>query len=214
MTIPLDAIARKHGTDKSSAHHGYTKYYQQFFEPLRDKPIVLWECGYGGYHYPARGGEGARTWREYFPNATIVSIDKYPKTNVPEGIHFHQGEQDDEKFWNQLVQTYGPPDIFIIDASHINTLDIRTFIMMFFFIKQGGILVWEDIESSWWEEPASDGQVYYGCADHKNYDAYTSINFLRWLINDVNAKHIKNYQQHYPVESIHFFNNIVFVKKK
>lgn len=210
----LDQIAVKHGTDKSSLHHGYTRWYEMFFEPIRNERITLFEAGWGGYQYPDRGGEGAKTWREYFPNAIIVSIDIHPKVNIPEGIEFHQGSQDDSAFWYWLVQKYGNPDIIIDDASHVNTLSRAMFLETFFHLNPGGIYVLEDLESSWWEKPASDGVEYHGCANPRNFHAETSINLMRECINDVNERHIKGYEPYYPIESIHFFDNIVFVRKR
>jgi hypothetical protein len=212
--LTLDEIALKHGTDKSSAHHGYTKYYEQFFAPLRDLPITFVECGYGGYQYPDRGGAGARTWREYFTKATIISTDIYPKVNVPEGVHFYEGSQTEGEMWRKIFEVHGRPSIFIDDASHINHLSIKTFRKVFPHLLPGGIYVWEDLESSWWEDPASDGQKFYGRKDPTDFQFHTAINFLRRLINDVNAKHIADWVKEYDVESISFFQNIAFIVKK
>jgi 8-demethyl-8-alpha-L-rhamnosyltetracenomycin-C 2'-O-methyltransferase len=209
----LDQLAILHGTDKSSKHHNYCVIYEKFFEPLRDKDILLFEAGSGGYHYPGRGFEGARTWRQYFSLATIVSTDIHPKTNIPDGVLFEQGSQDDLEFWQRLVDTYGQPNVFIDDASHINPLTIDTFRIMFPMLKSGGTYVVEDLESSFWGV-ASDGTDFKGCSDHTNLHTYTTMNFLRRLINDVNAKHIKSLTEKYEINSIHFYENIAFIQKK
>jgi hypothetical protein len=215
----LDQIAIKHETDKSSLHHGYCKYYEMFLAPIRNNPVVLWEIGYGGYEFHDRGGEGARTWREYFPNGTIVSVDVHPKTNLPPGVIFRllpamEGQLDTINTYKELVNRYGQPDIIIDDADHRNTNNITRFHVLFPMLKKGGLWVTEDIESSWWEEPASDGVRYHGCADPNNMTASTTVNLFRRLINDVNARHISGWEAKYGIESIHFFDNIVFVRKK
>jgi hypothetical protein len=35
----LDSLAIRHGADKSSLVHGYTRYYARYFAPLREEPI-------------------------------------------------------------------------------------------------------------------------------------------------------------------------------
>lgn len=212
--LTLDEIALKHGTDKSSAHHGYTKHYDRFFAPYRDQPVTFVECGYGGYQYPDRGGSGAKTWREYFTNATIISTDLYHKINVPDGVHFYMGSQSSGDLWRKIFEEHGQPSIFIDDASHVNHYSIKTFRKVFPHLLPGGIYVWEDLESSWWEETASDGQKFYGCQDPLNLQANTAINFLRRLINDVNAKHIAGWVKEHDVDSVSFFENIAFIRKK
>ena len=43
----LDALAIRHGADKSSKVHGYTRAYERHFAPLRHLPIALLEIGVG-----------------------------------------------------------------------------------------------------------------------------------------------------------------------
>lgn len=212
--LTLDEIALKHGTDKSSAHHNYTPHYEMFFAPYRHTDFTFVECGYGGYAYPDRGGAGAKTWREYFTKATIISTDIYPKTNIPEGVNFYMGSQTEVELWRKIFEKHGRPTIFIDDASHVNHWSVKTFRRIFPHLLPGGLYVWEDLESSWWEAPASDGQKFYGCSDALNFQANTSINFLRRLVNDVNAKHIAEWIKEYDVQSVSFFENIAFIRKK
>lgn len=213
--MSLDQIALRHGADKASNVHNYTSHYEKHFGHLRNDPdVVLFECGYGGYHYPDRGGAGARTWREYFTKATIVSTDIHQKMNVPDGVKFFIGPQADPDFWEYVILRVGAPDLFIDDASHVNDLTIKTFEIMFPLLRPGGCYVVEDLESSHWQEPAADGTDFKGCADPENFSAATALNFLRWLTIDVNSKHIHQHQQKFPVESIHFYDNIAFIYKK
>lgn len=213
--MTLDEIALKHGTDKASNVHGYTKYYEMFFEPIRMNSLTLFEAGFGSYGYTDQGGHSARTWREYFPNATIVATDIYHKTIIPNGVHFYQGSQDDKEFWKRVINDVGyHPDIFIDDASHRNDLSVKTFEVMFPMLATGGIFVIEDLEPSWWQDIASDGTDFKGCKDPLDFYAPTTINFIRKLINDINAKKIHGYVEQYPIESIHLYHNIAFIIKK
>ena len=204
----LDQIAIKHGTDKSSLHHGYTRWYEMFFEPMRNERITLFEAGWGGYQYPDRGGEGAKTWREYFPNAIIVSIDIHPKVHIPEGIEFHQGSQDDPQLWRSLVNKYGNPDIFICDASHINSLEVATFRIIMPILNPKGYFVAEDCHTSYWSEVASDGTDFKGGLNRPG----TVVENAKEMIDQVMSE--SDVGNWYGVESIHVFDKIIFYKKK
>lgn len=103
----------------------------------------------------------------------------------------------------------GEPHIIIDDASHMNQLTIQSFKHLFPWLKSGGYYVIEDIESSWWDEHGFDGNT-----DFCNFSAATTINFMRMLLNEVNAKHVPGFQSKYQIDEISFYQNIVFIKKK
>lgn len=207
----LDQIAIKHGTDKSSKHHGYCRYYEQHLNPLRDQRITLLEIGYGGYAYADRGGESACTWHEYFPLANIVSVDLYEKTNLLKSsrYRFFQGSQDDECFLKSVIQEIGAPDVFIDDGSHRCDLTLRTFEIVFPLLKSKGWYIIEDTETSY-----SPAEWARGTADSNDFTFPHPVNLGRKLINDINQKYIGNYTPQYEVSEIHFYQNIIFIKKK
>jgi hypothetical protein len=53
-----------------------------------------------------------------------------------------------------------------------------------------------------------------GTQDYNDFSFPHPVNLGRRLINDVNFKHIPGFQAAYPVESLHFYQNIIFIKKK
>lgn len=201
--LTLDEIALRHGTDKSSAHHGYTKIYEKYFESFRHSEFVLCEAGYGGYHYPDRGGQSARAWREYFPNAGIIVTDLYDKTNIPDNVRFAKGSQDDPAFWDNLFDEFNAPDVFIDDASHISALCIATFKIMFPKLKKRGIYCIEDTHASHWSDHG------FGGGDHPN----TTINWIKALTDTLQAEH-SGKPDVYGIESIHFYDKLIFIFKK
>jgi hypothetical protein len=212
--LTLDEIALRHGTDKSSAHHGYTKIYEKYFEPIRDAVFVLLELGTGAYWKKDDGFQGAKTWADYFQNALIATIDIYektPPTSHP-GIQFFQGSQDDKDFLYRVIEKTSEPSIIIDDASHINTLTIESFLHLFDKLKPGGMYIVEDIESSWWEI-ASDGTDFKGCSDEGDMYANTTVNWFRLLINDVNRKALPA-GLYYKIEAIHFHKNMIVIQKE
>lgn len=202
-------LAIKYKSDKHN-HHDYARYYQKHFYHLQNKPIKLLELGIGGYEFPDRGGSGLRMWSDFFINGDIIGVDLYNKDGLKfnKNVFVFQGSQTDRTFLNILRYTFGPLDIIIDDASHMNGLTIESFKILFPHLKPGGIYVIEDLESSWWNEHGFDGEP-----DYEDFTAETTINFLRALINDVNQKHLPK-GEFYPIESIHFYQNMAVIIKR
>jgi hypothetical protein len=207
--MTLDELAIKHKTDKSSLHHNYAVIYEKYFEPLRHEKITLAECGIGGYEFPDRGGESLRMWREYFSAAYIAGFDLHPKTFKIDGVLLFEYDQCSDA----MARLCQGANIFIDDASHINPLSIKTFDLIWPVIAPGGYYVIEDTESSYC--PA-DGWAK-GCADPYNLNADTVMNLCLRLAISINRKYFStSYGCYYPrdVEFVHFYQNIVIIKKK
>ena len=154
-------LCSKAGTDKGpftpggGHRHPYTTPYSLFFEPLRHKNIKFAEVG---VHH----GASMRVWRAFFsqarlygfdndeknvmyidsmklPNSTLDLMDGSKKESIVEGFSKHSG--DGELF-----------DVIIDDASHSpedQAMMIRSALP---FLKQGGLLIVEDIFRSTNEE--------------------------------------------------------------
>jgi hypothetical protein len=150
QTADLEALARLHGTDKSSDGHGYARLYQRHFDSRRPTVRRLLEVGVGGisswsgYQTPA-GGQSLRMWSDYFPNAEILGIDIHPKSISGSRIHFEQGDQSDAIFLRGLIAKYGPFDVVIDDGSHIAGDVTASFRVLWHAVIPGGIYVIEDL---------------------------------------------------------------------
>lgn len=209
--MTLDELAIKYDSDKSSLHHNYCPIYEHYFGPLRDRLIVLFELGIGGYHHIDRGGASLRMWYEYFTKAKIFGVDIYAKGGLNnDRIETILASQDSEKLQEIVERVH--PNIIIDDASHINPLTICTFENIWKHLHPGGLYIIEDIESSW---SASDAWAQ-GCDDYRNYDYPSTINFFRQVCDEINAQYIPHYQKrgYDDIESIHFHKNLIVVKKK
>jgi hypothetical protein len=206
--MTLDDLAIKHGADKSTITHGYTPIYERFFQPLRNKELSLIEIGFGGYHFPERGGAGARMWADYFHRGKIVTLDLYDKHPLNhERIKFYKGAQDDSTFLRNVVEIEGAPDIIVDDGSHISPLTIESFRILFPMLKPGGWYVIEDLHASYWDVPATDGTDFKGGINNPN----AILNFLKALVDSLNYKDCPVPNQN--IHGIHFFEKIVFIQK-
>lgn len=205
--MTLDELAIKHGTDKSSKHHNYTPIYERYFGHLRQAPITLLELGHGGYHHYDRGGESAKMWREYFPKATIVSIDVYDKQPI-EGVKFYKGSQDDPSFLKKLIEDIGLPHIIIDDGCHRSPETINSLDILLPMLGKNGVYVVEDLEASYWAV-ASDGQDFGGGLDNPN----SSMNYIKSLTDEINAPR-SGLENRFNITSIHFYEKIAFIFKK
>jgi hypothetical protein len=153
----LDTIAQKHQTDKASVFsrtyakpHDYCRHLESFFAPMRDRPIKFLEIGIGG-------GESARTWLEYFPNAQVCGVDLVHDTNpfntpgskeIPR-YTFCQGNQSDPVFWACFVATYGGGwNVIVDDGSHISGDIITTFKCLWPHVAPGGLYEIEDLDAA------------------------------------------------------------------
>jgi hypothetical protein len=146
----LDALARLHGTDKSSYLHGYTRLYETHFASWRPTVRRLLEIGVGGInsqrgYETTEGGQSLRMWRDYFPNAEIVGIDIHAKAVSGPRLRFEQGDQSDPVFLRALIEKYRPFDIVIDDGSHIGSHITASFVTLWSAVTPGGMYVIEDL---------------------------------------------------------------------
>jgi hypothetical protein len=216
----MNELALRAKTDKASDGHNYTKVYEQYLEPLRFLPLLIFELGVGGYQYPDRGGESLQLWHDYFPNARIVGVDYYEKTGLErERVDIVKGSQDDPALVAQLVEKFGQPDLIIDDASHICDLTIKSFEIFFPILKPGGLYFCEDVHTSFWTD-------YHGNPDpievatfwtgSKKISHPTTLQYFQALTAQLSHDTLlAEYRNQYAgyLEFIHFFRNLVIIKK-
>lgn len=206
----LVELGKLFGTDKWGAHW-YLQHYQTHFQPLRSQQLNLLEIGVGGYDIPDLGGESLRTWKAYFPNANIYGIDIYDKAALDEKrIKTFRGSQADEAFLRAVMSEIGQVDIIIDDGSHINLHAIRTFETLFPLLKDGGIYVIEDVQTSYWPG-------FGGTSSDVNH-ADTIGGYFTRLVHSLNYEEILRpgysptyFDQH--IVAMHFYHNLIFIYK-
>ena len=135
-------------TDKAAS--GYFNYYDLIMATLIDQEIKLLEIGI------LKGGS-LLLWCDYFPQGTIVGIDKKLPEDFKPGdrVHTFEGNQMDVQFLSNVANKVAPDgfDIIIDDASHIGELTKISFWHLFDrHLKPGGYFVIEDWGTGYWED--------------------------------------------------------------
>lgn len=180
----------------SAKHASYFHTYEQLFAPYRGKKFTFVEVGV------ANGGS-LPMWREYFgPDARIIGIDFNPdvKRFEADGFEIFIGSQEDKNFWEKFFQQIGPVDILLDDGGHTNRQQIVTAECCVPHIKDGGLLVVEDVHTSYMEL-------------YDNPSRYSFINYAKMLVDAVNARSCmferKAHWLKEAVYSIGFYESIV-----
>lgn len=206
----LTKLGHIYGTDKVGEHF-YTEHYQTHFKKFRLKKINLFEIGVGGIKNPLKGGESLRMWKKYFPLAKIFSIDIHDKSALQEkNITIFKGNQVDKDFLEEVCNEIDEKDIVIDDGSHMNEHVIESFKILFPKLKDGGIYVVEDTQTSYWE--------HYGGNNKDLNNPKTMMNFFKSFTDSLNKQEflIPNYEQTYfdkKIVSMHFYYNLIFIYK-
>ena len=111
---------------------------------------------------------------------------------------------------DKITKETGDFDLIIDDGSHINEHVIESFKYFFPKLKDGGIYVVEDTQTSYWKE--------YG-GDSENFENKKTIyGFFKTLIDSLNNEEflIDNYKKTYfdkHIISMHFYHNMIFIYK-
>jgi hypothetical protein len=153
----LDDLACEYGTDKSTRTwlpppkdgypsrpphgHGYSIFYEHYFEARRPEPIRLLEIG-------VLDGRSLATWKAYFGRGQIYGIDIDPTCQrfAGDGMTIFTGSQADAAFLGS-VRAHVPDgfDIIIDDGSHYVRHITASFAELFGHLTAGGIYVIEDL---------------------------------------------------------------------
>jgi len=206
----MDVLAALAGTDKYGQHF-YTEVYEALARPRRREPVKLLEVGVGGYE-GWLGGESLLMWAAYFPKGRIYGIDLVDKTALSrDRIKVFQCSQVDRERLTALAREIGPFDFVIDDGSHMNAHQIETFRILWPFVKDGGIYVVEDVQTSYWP--------YYGggALGSPSYQG-SCMSFFKGLSDSVNLPEFierpaPDAVLDYTIASVAFHHNMIVLTK-
>jgi len=175
----------------------YFKIYEDIFEKYKNKSIVLVEIG-------VYQGGSLFMWRDYFGSAArIIGIEANPfAIELNEhGFEIYIGDQSDPEFWKKFFAEVGNIDILIDDGGHWNEQQIKTLCYCLPYINNGGTLVVEDTQTSFYN--------WMG-----NPSKYSFIEYIKYLVDVLHSRNseMKDYKindhKNYIYE-IKIFNSIV-----
>jgi hypothetical protein len=206
----LKALALVYGTDKWGGHW-YAQHYEKHFALFRRRRLNILEIGIGGSEDPEAGGASLRMWRTYFPYSRIFGVDIFDKhVHDERRIKTFRGSQVDETFLSEVVKQIGEIHIIIDDGSHRNEHVLRTFAFLFPKLREDGIYVIEDTQTSYWANQGGSS------VDLNRQD--TTMGFLKMLVDGLNYAEYDRpqyvptfYDRH--ITAMHFYHNIVFIQK-
>lgn len=214
----LDEIMLSYRTDKASKYHNYTPVYEHYFEPLRDKPIILLELGIGNIESLNREGESLKGWCEYFRNGCCYAIDNN-KVNVDRTPFSFLCDQTDKEGLENLIKVIDNPDIIIDDASHIQSNTIKSFEILFPLLRSGGFYCIEDTVTAYWPDWGGHDRTFH----YINEPPITIMSFMFDLCHFINLKRQETFNPPKKtsimdwikeIDSIHFHHSQIIVKKK
>jgi len=208
----LNDLGLKYGCDKSDIYHThknetYLDVYETYFNKLKDKPIRFLELG-------VRDGNSIKIWENYFTNSQLIlGIDIMPNCKIFENekVKIEIGSQADVSFLNTIGEKYGPFDIILDDASHINELSILTFNILKDFINEGGYYIIEDLRNSY-EDLTEDVKLWPGM--HLNSGINFNNSLTRENFNNVMFDIIKDLDYRKSnFRSVNFHSQLVVLQK-
>ncbi|WP_089157691.1 class I SAM-dependent methyltransferase [Micromonospora sp. NBS 11-29] len=207
QTPTLEDLAVRFGSDKWGSTHWYTPHYTRHLQPWRDEPVRLLEIGIGGYRDTGYQGGSLHMWQRYFHRGLVFGVDIIEKKVTGSRIRTFRGDQNDPEFLSRLAADHGPFDIVIDDGSHINGHVLTSFRTLFPLLRDGGLYVIEDLQTSYWAK-------FGGSPDGSGAER-TTIGMLKELIDDLHHQEHRRSSRGIErnVTELHLYHNIAFIKK-
>jgi hypothetical protein len=192
------AVFQSYASSKylSLKHSSYFQVYEELLAPFRGRAITFVEIG-------VLNGGSLFMWRDFFgPEVRIIGVDFNPgaKKWQSEGFEIHIGDQSDILFWERFFADVGDVDVVLDDGGHTNEQQIVTTLQCVPRIRDGGLLLVEDVHTSYMKELG-------------NPSRYSFINYAKRLVDGVNARFpnlaLRGQALNRAIYSIGFYESIV-----
>lgn len=155
----------------SIKYDSYFEAYEELLHKYVGRPVTIVEVG-------VFNGGSLFMWREYLgPSARIIGIDLNPSAKNWEkhGFEIYIGDQASEEFWINFFKHVGLVDVLIDDGGHTNRQQITTVDCAIENIRNGGLLIVEDVHTSYFRE--------FG-----NPWARSFIKFTQKIVDSINSR--------------------------
>jgi hypothetical protein len=180
----------------SIKHSSYFQVYDDMLSKYRGRDIVFVEIG-------VLNGGSLFMWREFFgPKARIIGIDFNPAATkwAADGFEIHIGNQADPEFWRDFFSKVGKVDVVLDDGGHTNEQQIATTVCTIPNIRDGGLLMVEDVHASYMRQ-------------FSNPSKYSYVNYAKFVVDAINSRFPKVRASTNPlrqlVYAVSFFESIV-----
>ena len=188
--------------------HGYSKFYQDIFNPIKNESLNIIEVG-------SFYGNASAALFFYFKNSKIYGADINPdmfryKANRVESLYVDSSSLSSIR--NELINKNIKFDIIIEDASHMLKDQIISLFYLFPVLNKGGYFIVEELD---FPETREDMRVNHHAPDLKT--------ILKSILKkkDFNSKYIDEKTKKYFLENVEFIkifkgnmNEIAIMKKK
>lgn len=203
----MNFYGQKYKCDKVTHHH-YDEIYDFFLSKFYDSEGSIIEIGIDA-------GRSLRMWLKMFTKAHIYGMDIGTSYNG-DRHDIYQYDQSKKQDLQAFADMIDDSNLLFIndDGSHIPEHQLLTFNTLFPLLKQGGVYIIEDVETSYWTKNGLYGyltrygyrhkksivEIFKDCADIVNKE------FIKENINS-KVKH------HNSIQSITFSRNCIIIVK-
>ena len=205
-------------TDKWSR---YFDVYQRYLEKYEGKNITFIEVG-------VQNGGSMEMWSKFFgPESKLYGIDIDPKCAELKydnpNVNIIIGDQESKEFWDTILPSIGPIDVFIDDGGHFIPQQIVTFEKVWNKIKKNGVYICEDTHTSYFQRFNSSYKSQNSFIEYakdfadilhlKKTDQYNSLigeNISNIIRSNENL--VKKEFAH-DLSSIHFYDSMIVIEK-
>lgn len=176
MMKSLRQLYAEHQGKVSDKWSLYLDEYDRLFSPYRQLPVRLLEIG-------VQNGGSLEVWSKFFTQfRALIGCDINPDcsrlTYDDPRIHVVVGDANAKRSAEQILALAPSFDLVIDDGSHRSSDIIKSFLLYFPRLEDGGLFVAEDLHCSYWDE--FEGGLF---------DPYSSIAFFKRLADVINSEH-------------------------
>lgn len=201
----LKNLGKKFGTDKFN--HEYLDIYEKFVSRYKNEKMNVLEIG-------VLNGASLKLWKEYFKYSTIYGLDIDPRCIKfnEERIKIYIGSQDDEDVLSKIIDDANTLKIIIDDGSHVNSMTLKTFDILFNHLDKGGLYIIEDLETSYLKLDTNYDvrNIWPGM---KYNSKNSNLDNDRKIMDDFFIEKISNIDKKKDLFSIHFYHNVCIMEK-